>query len=492
MKAVFIGSRRVYEAMRNKFKPDWDWQVPLKNVDEFWQASDEGRIADDTNIILVSDEFYIEGLRDPNRKRGKQTMDGFLEIITVSSSAALTGVINFNNKKDQIHNALLDYAGHNDDLVLNKYWFINPKHFQPSIDGAIKEYINNPKMDRDNAQQMAESLGLSMKTILPDEDEDGDEDVEDDSEYYSNEPVFTNNYHKKAHIITVTSTKGGAGKTTTAVGMATWLSGASKEAADQGLLKSELKVCVVDLDVYDGQIGTMIGKASPTMMQIAIIDDPTQQEINKYLIKDDRLGISVLLSPRLPDSAKSITVQKYMDTITKLRYMFDVIILDTSINHTTDICTKVAYPMANNILFVTTLDRKAIIGMAKWILFHYVKRVDKETFKIGLDMRKVGIDINMAMRNVSMGVQQINRVIEKACVTSYQHYRPDVPKDAIPKPKIIGAVPDIPNGTLIRLSNIQQFNEAMNITPFANNIGSLACELMPKAFGDVLRQLLGQ
>ena len=487
MKAVFIGSKRVYEAMKNKFKPDWDWQVPLKNVDEFWQASDEGRIADDTNIILVSDEFYIEGLMDSNRKRGKQTRDDFLDVITESSSAALTGVINFNNKKDQIQNALMDYAGHN-DLVLEKVWYINPKHFPPSIDGAIKEYINDPKMDRDNAKQMAESLGLSMKTILQDEDED--DDVEDDSEYYSNEPVFTNNYHKKAHIITVTSTKGGAGKTTTAVGMATWLSGASKEAAEQGLLKSELKVCVVDLDVYDGQIGTMIGKASPTMMQIAIIDDPTQQEINKYLIKDDRLGISVLLSPRLPDSAKSITVQKYMDTITKLRYMFDVIILDTSINHTTDICTKVAYPMANNILFVTTLDRKAIIGMAKWILFHYVKRVDKDTFKIGLDMKKVGIDINMAMRNVSMGVQQINKVIEKACINSYQNYRPDVPKDAIPKPKIIGAVPDIPNGALIRLSNIQQFNESMNITPFANNIGSLACELMPKAFGDVLRELL--
>lgn len=489
MKAVFIGSQRVYEAIKNKFKPDWDWQVPLKNVDEFWQASDEGRIADDTNIILVSDEFYIEGLKDPNRKRGRQILDDFLDIITESSSAALTGVIDFNNKKDQIHNALLDYAGHN-NLVLNRYWSINPKHFQPSIDGAIKEYINDSKMDRDNAQQMAESLGLSMKTILPDEDED--DEAEDDSEYYNNEPVFTNNYHKKAHIITVTSTKGGAGKTTTAVGMATWLSSASKEAKEQGLLKSELKVCVVDLDVYDGQIGTMIGKASPTMMKIAIIDDPTQKEIQKNLIKDDRLGVSVLLSPRLPDSAKSISVQRYVDTITKLRYMFDVIILDTSINHTTDICTKVAYPMANNILFVTTLDRKAIIGMAKWIQFHYVKRVDKDTYKIGLDMKKVGIDINMAMRNVSMGVQQINKVIKAACTNSYQHYRPDVPEDAIPKPKIIGAVPDIPNGALIRLSNIQQFNESMNITPFANNIGSLACELMPSAFGDVLRELLDQ
>lgn len=483
MKAVFVGNIQTYKFLKVKIRPNWDWQMPLPSIQDFWNAYDDNKLDENTNIIVISSEFYEAGVKKAN----DNLINDFLNLVVQSSSTALTCIVDYFHDNNKIDEALLKYAGASDDAVLDKYWWLDPQHCNPSLDAAIKEYINLPSSDQDNVNQISDSEGLHPSSADDDDEDDEPEDMYEDYEdtYEEEKPYFSNNYHKKAHIITVTSTKGGAGKTSTAVGMGTWLSMSSRQAHKSGMIKKPLKICIVDLDVNDGQIGSMIGKARPTMMNIATIDNPTQDQISHSLVEDSRLGLSVLLSPKLPDAANGIPIQKYKDTISKLRYMFDVIILDTSINHLSDICKRVAYPMANNILFVTTLDRKAVMGMAKWIMAHSIRRTN-DGYQPDLDMNKVGVSINQAMKDVSMSAGEIKKVIEVASVKSYQQASPNTPVDQIPQPKLIGAVPEIPNGILIKESNMQQFDLAMSIPPFAKSIGKLARILMPEAFKNLL------
>lgn len=86
-------------------------------------------------------------------------------------------------------------------------------------------------------------------------------------------------------VIAVTSSKGGSGKSTVSMVLAAYLAKASRISEEQNLERSRLKVCVVDFDTRDGQLGFLNGQMGPTVFNIIGDASVTGSDIPESAIK---------------------------------------------------------------------------------------------------------------------------------------------------------------------------------------------------------------
>lgn len=497
MKTIFVGNKPTYDYFL-RAKPNWDWQMPIVRIDDgrdqtgeiildqsgqpmypgLWTFSETGAIdMDNTSIVIISDEFY----QSARQHRDQAAMENFLAAVFSSTQFALTLIVNyFPGNKTAIESDLMQYAGNQRDGNLGAYYWVNQKSALPDIDGAIKRYVNSPDADQHAVQDIVDSEGLTLAPVENDVDENVARWTQDTEE---EERQFTNNYGKLAQVLCCTSSKGGSGKTTMTFGIGAWLAASSLAAAKSGQLPKELKICIMDLDVRDAQIGSMIGKSDPTIMKIATEPNITQEVVSKNLCYSDRMKCWFLLSPKLPSSADTIPISKFADTIDTLRYMFDVVILDTSVNYTDPLFNEVAYPRATKIVLVTTLARNSVIGMGKWIIKN---GQPKSVGGYGLPLDKVDIVINRGAKGVNMTVKEINKLIDIALTKVYSQLDRTLSPEDWKRPKLVGAVPEIADSILVRLGNIQQFELSLGIPAFEASIGQIARAVMPPQFQDKL------
>ena len=282
MKTIFVGNKPTYDYFL-RAKPEWDWQMPIIRIDDgrdqngeiiqdqngqpmypgLWTFSETGAIdMDNTSIVIISDEFY----QSARQHKDQAAMENFLAAVFSSTQFALTMIVNyFPSNKTAIESDLMRYAGNQQEGTLGAYYWVNQNSALPDIDGAVKRYINSPDSDQQAVQAIVEAEGLTLAPPT----EDVDPNVSQWTQANEEEQQFTNNYGKLAQVLCCTSSKGGSGKTTMTFGIGSWLAASSLAAAKSGALPKELKICIVDLDVRDAQIGSMIGKSDPTIMKIA-------------------------------------------------------------------------------------------------------------------------------------------------------------------------------------------------------------------------------
>jgi MinD-like ATPase involved in chromosome partitioning or flagellar assembly len=221
-------------------------------------------------------------------------------------------------------------------------------------------------------------------------------------------------------VIAVTSALGGSGKSTVSSLLAAQLAKSSEKAFEEGLMGRSLKVCVVDLDIFDSQLHYLIGEVKPTVLNIALANEPLSDRlIFDNLVYSSRMGFHALLAPikYITDTAE-INPEFYLKVIKSLRTMFDVIILDTSSQHYDAIVKDVALPESDAILLVTTLTLGSLNSTNRWF---DVARTPVEHQGHGINLKKVGIVINQSVKNVYIDDD------------NFQRYIPNVPKiSAIP------------------------------------------------------------
>lgn len=164
-------------------------------------------------------------------------------------------------------------------------------------------------------------------------------------------------------VITVTSKKGGTGKTTTSLGIAHALTTWGKEAATQGYADHALKVIVIDLDLQDGQVGFNTNDQSKTVTGIfneyrekyATLGKDKEADwniIRKYIIRNERTGYDTLLAPEDPNDLNDLEPNFYREIINTIREHYDVIIIDTSVLLNDPYMTQCAYLLTYKLYYV--------------------------------------------------------------------------------------------------------------------------------------------
>lgn len=198
--------------------------------------------------------------------------------------------------------------------------------------------------------------------------------------------------------ITVTSSKGGSGKSTAALLLAASIARASQEGG------KPLSVCVVDMDTRDGQVASLIGKYMPTALNIRVQPVWDELTIRRHLVFEEALGVHALLAPIRPRTADTVGPEFYRTIIRSLQRMFDVVVMDTSVQYLDPLIAKVCLPEATEVLFITTLASTAVQGMARALR---EITAPAEESGLGISRDKIGIIVNQSVAGVGMQREQI-------------------------------------------------------------------------------------
>lgn len=150
---------------------------------------------------------------------------------------------------------------------------------------------------------------------------------------------------KRGKIITVTSMKGGVGKTITVLQLAAILK------------KIKKKILIIDLDLYNGDIAFALNLDVKSNIY-NLCDDVANNRyksdlIQEYIVKYDDY-IDILSSPKDPRQASKID-RKYLEVILRsFVNKYDVTLIDT--NHILSVTNMVAFECSDAILNIFTND----------------------------------------------------------------------------------------------------------------------------------------
>lgn len=166
---------------------------------------------------------------------------------------------------------------------------------------------------------------------------------------YTSETARLNALHEKtsltwaSRVITVFGSKGGLGKTTVAVNIATKLAEKKK------------KVALVDLDLQFGDVHIFLDiDPKDTIAEfVQEVYAPNIDSVRSYMVIHPN-GIHVLCAPKSPEYAEIVTAEKVQSLLSLLRTYYDYVIIDTapSFNEV----TLTAIESSSTVLFVTGLD----------------------------------------------------------------------------------------------------------------------------------------
>lgn len=418
-KTIVIHRNSAVQEWIGGLKPDWDVQIPVTSANEVWDLLESGQLSPESEIVFISDLLYSE------------TPEDFATVVASFAPTALVIITVEDSTLMDAINASVLQAVEEFKIDQGPYYFLDTAVDDPaaSIDTVIGQYQDFIAQlaltsDETNVEQVenydpvgAKTPQVPTVTNVPTAAATGTQTNFTPEEYlnsnYSPEELasISNNLGEPGFIVSSTSSKGGSGKTTTAVCTGITISLGARLAVQQGVPgASELKVCVVDMDVRDGQIGFSINQQSPSILTLYLEEELTLDTINKHIIPVDRFGISCLLAPKRGRTADYLTPQFYLDVLHKLRLMFDVIILDTSVNYLDPLLRQVVYPESDAILLVTNLSKGAVLGMPRWM----DEVTSGEDGTTPVEKEKIGVVINQSLGGVGMDLELVRKAAKGA------------------------------------------------------------------------------
>lgn len=492
LKIAVIGSPDYYDFFVDNL-PDWDWQTPSATIDEFYDKLDSGEIDGTTPMLIVDPALY-----DPTGT--DSTFESFLASM---APYCLIAVIAFNESddttpKDEIESKVASYAEYQGSHI---YW-LDADDILRSMDEVIEDYVNNGDSAKDVVEIFINELGITPPEEAAGDVADGNRRDDDysDASYESEDDedednTFTNTLGRRGTIITVTSAKGGSGKSTVAFSLAQEIGKSTREAVRQGRMKKPLKVVLVDGDIYDGQLCYVLGASKPTMINIAQEPHINKESVGRNLVTNDIVQTSkrqqgdfisfdALLAPKSPRYVEDTPPDMWRRVINILATMYDIVILDTSVMYFLDpVIYDVMYPVADKILYVTDLDLKSILDTTKWM---QNVCAPESASGFGIPLEKVGIVINKGMKEVGMGPRKITKILQVATHQIYQLIDKTIPVDELPVPHVLTTVPSYPK-LITGASNNQNLGAILTQPPLEKSFFILAQAVVPS---EIARRLV--
>lgn len=194
---------------------------------------------------------------------------------------------------------------------------------------------------------------------------------------------------KQAKVITVTSVKGGTGKSTTTLALAGILS------------NKQIKTIVVDMDLHSGVIAASLN-LKPKKDFYTLVNDYMNhglKDMEEYICKYNDY-IDVLAAPKDPRSVGKIS-SYYIDLILKkLKYKYDVILIDT--NHIIDDINLITFDNSDEIIYVITSDLMDLKNMKTMLAIYKDMHLTNYT-----------LVLNEALSKEHAGTYEINTFLER-------------------------------------------------------------------------------
>lgn len=171
----------------------------------------------------------------------------------------------------------------------------------------------------------------------------------------------------KAKIVTITSVRGGCGKTTIALNLAGALS----------LKKS--RVLLIDLDFYESAVGPLLNIENIENIYTLASDmlNGYTKPLNSYITKYDTY-IDCLLAPNDPRRASSFYSKSVLDIIEKYKTSYDYIVIDT--NYFMNDLNLSVLDISDFILYVIDNDLVSLKGMKS--IVNIYKDIEKTNYRI--------------------------------------------------------------------------------------------------------------
>jgi Flp pilus assembly CpaE family ATPase len=402
-KVIVVGSEDVFEyfssvwtqwdwanpAIPNAPWRNWDTQHPVADLDQMWNELNNGSLSAESEVVILNELSYSE------------SNDEFETAIATFAPEALVLVISYDESLQSTIASKVAAKQAQLNISQEQFYFINT--WEDPLGDIVKSFQANEVANA--AKHQARQVNTNQATQSPAQPTEqrpatpGLEAVSPANQRVT-EAVEESPYDgTRGLVIASTSSKGGSGKTTVAICTASMIYHASRLAFERGEAERPLNVCIVDMDTRDGQIGFLLNQTSPSALNIYVNPEKTIDVIKQNLIYDERLGIHALLAPKRARTADFLTPDFYKDIIEKLRTIFDVVILDTSVNYLDALLGQVVLPMADAVLFITNLSVGSVYGMTRWM--------DEVTSSVedggsGIPKEKIGIVVNQSLPNVGI------------------------------------------------------------------------------------------
>lgn len=387
-KVIIVGPEQVHTYFSESYANEWDTQVSVERAADVWTGLSNGSLSQESNMVIFIDALFDEpGYEDEYAQ--------VVEAVASFAPAALV-IVMFYNTANQPRLAA-DVAAQQRSLGQPEIPFFSidaASDVAEEINNAINYYVTQVVPYQNASPANSDGYETSPDTAVANDGYTQAGYVPDEQTYQEpQQEAVQSGGRKRGLIVASTSSKGGSGKTTVGMLTASMFYHASKAAVDQGLREKPLSVVIVDMDIRDGQIGFIIQKDRPTALNILTQNNQDDETILKHLVEAPGMGFHTLLAPKRARTADYLSPDFYVNVIDRLSYLFDVVVLDTSVDYTDVLLSRVVFPMANAILFVTNLSVGSVYGMNRWM--------DDVTTPVeqggpGIAKNKIGVVVNQA------------------------------------------------------------------------------------------------
>lgn len=422
--AVLIGPKALNDYFVNA-KPEWSWVPNVDTASDFLLGINEGTITSDIEAVFFIDKYYRH---DPK---------SFCEAVSLVVESAMVGIISY----DQTETAatLEGIKAHNgtNTMAMEKNLFLIGKANPISdLNNAVEDFVSNNYFEAlasiniingKEPNSFSQGDGSVADSVLNDSEDSDDVPTAEgevngvpDTRLHEYRKFFkdTFDFNKpQGRVFSITSSKGGVGKSTLTITTASYIAKESKRLASIGEMDKPLSVVILDMDILDAQVGFFTRTQGSNISHV-FSNGISKESLKKNIHTAENLGVDVLLGSNKPELGRIHPDDFYMKVIKGLRSMYDVVILDTSVDYTSNLIGDICYNMSDKVVVITEPVIPSVLSLRRWV--DYVTK-PKIQGGLELDESKIGIAINRFQKEDKRAAKALNTGNRKASNRTSMH-----------------------------------------------------------------------